>query len=48
MDFYVVLKRAGQRINRRKRCKSSIGNMQKITRDDAREWFKQQYDGLLL
>merc|ERR1711979_67992 len=48
MDFYVVLKRAGQRINRRKRCRSTLGNMQKISKEDAREWFKQQYDGLLL
>merc|ERR1711862_432402 len=48
MDFYVVLQKDGARVARRKRCRSSIGNTQKISKDDAREWFKQQYDGLLL
>merc|ERR1712046_252662 len=35
MDFFVVLKRAGQRISRRKRKGSRIGNSQKISKEEA-------------
>merc|ERR1712097_133448 len=45
MDFYVVLKRAGYRVSKVKRKGSRLGNSQKISKDEAREWFKQQYDG---
>merc|ERR1711861_10690 len=48
MDFYVVLKRAGNRIAKRKHCRSKIGNSQKISQEEAQEWFKRQYDGLLI
>merc|ERR1712100_707478 len=40
MDFYVVLQRAGYRISKKKRKGSRIGNSQKISRDESREWFK--------
>jgi len=40
MDFYVVLERAGNRVTRRKRCRSRIGNAQKVTKEEAMEWFK--------
>merc|ERR550537_903564 len=42
MDFYVVLKRAGYRVSKKKRKGSRIGNSQKISRDESREWFKTQ------
>merc|ERR1712188_97814 len=48
MDFYVVLKRAGMTINKRKRCRSTVGTYQKITKEEAKDWFKQQYDGLII
>ena len=48
MDFYVVLKRAGYRVSKKKRKGSRLGNSQKISRDEAREWFKTQYDGVLI
>merc|ERR1711884_568627 len=48
MDFYVVLKKPGYRVSRRKRCNSKIGNAQKITKEEAQEWYKQEYDGLLI
>merc|ERR1712050_751531 len=48
MDFYVVLKRAGYRVSKKKRKGGRLGNSQKISRDEAREWFKTQYDGLLI
>merc|ERR1711972_536000 len=48
MDFYVVLQRPGKRITKRKRCRSTIGNAQKISKDEAKEWFKQQYEGIII
>merc|ERR1711985_203043 len=48
MDFYVVLHRAGQRITKRKRCRSKVGNSQKLNKEDSMDWFKQQYDGILI
>merc|ERR1711881_617298 len=35
MDFYIVLKKPGFRVSRRKRCRSKIGNAQKISADEA-------------
>merc|ERR1712046_499523 len=48
MDFYVVLKKPGYRVSKRKRCRSRLGNSQRITPEEAKEWFEQQYDGLLI
>ena len=48
MDFYVVLKKAGKRISQRRRCKSRVGVTQRVTREDAMQFFKQKYDGLIL
>ena len=48
MDFYVVLRRPGQRVAKRKRARSHVGNSQRITQEDAQEWFKRTYDGTLL
>merc|ERR1711976_496558 len=48
MDFFVVLKKPGYRVSRKKRCRSKIGNAQKITAEESREWFKRTYDGLLI
>ncbi|KAH0486302.1 MAG: hypothetical protein KVP17_004361 [Porospora cf. gigantea B] len=48
MDFYVVLDRPGQRISRRKRCRSTIGNQHKVTKADSMQWFQEKFDGLIL
>merc|ERR1711879_1017969 len=48
MDFYVVLKKPGFRVSRRKRGRSRIGNAQKITKEESQNWFKTRYDGLLI
>jgi len=48
MDFYVVLKRPGTRVGKRKHAQSRIGNNQKISKEDAQEWFKRTYDGTLI
>ena len=48
MDFYVQLCRPGGRITKRKSQRSRIGYSHKVTREDAMEWFKKQYDGIIL
>ena len=48
MDFYVQLARPGGRISKRKAQRSRIGYSHKVTREDAMEWFKKQYDGIIL
>merc|ERR1712134_117134 len=48
MDFYVVLKRPGNRVLKRKQQRSRVGVSHKVTKDDAMKWFKTKYDGLIL
>merc|ERR1740138_294150 len=48
MDFYVVLARAGKRVARRRQRTNVFGKHQRITADDAREWFIQKYGGNVL
>ena len=48
MDFYVVLKRAGDRVSKRRRCRSRVGGFQRVSKDDAIKWFQEKYDGLVL
>ena len=48
MDLYVVLERPGNRIARRKHCQSRIGPNQRVTREEAKAWFVQKFNGTLL
>ena len=48
MDFFVVLARAGKRVSRKKHCKGKFGNFQKITADDAKQWFVEELGGTVL
>lgn len=48
MDFYVVLKRAGDRVSKRRRSPHSIGKFQRVTKEDAVKWFQTKYEGLVL
>ena len=43
MDFYVVMKRAGARIGRRKLRKARIGFRQRMTKQDAITWFEKEW-----
>merc|ERR1712048_1399221 len=45
MDFFVVLKRPGARVARKKAKRGRVGATHKITTNDAIEWFKSTYDG---
>lgn len=48
MDFYIVLKRAGARVSKRKRKQGRVGNFQKITKEEAQDWFKTTLSGTVL
>ena len=45
MDFYVVMKRRGFRVSKRRRQKAKIGKNHLITAEDTMTWFKKKYDG---
>ena len=47
MDFYVCLKRPGGRVSKRKRCRSRVGKNQRVTKQEAQQWFETKYDGIL-
>eukprot|EP01115_Flamella_aegyptia_P002357 TRINITY_DN136396_c0_g1_i1.p1 TRINITY_DN136396_c0_g1~~TRINITY_DN136396_c0_g1_i1.p1 ORF type:complete len:189 (-),score=82.87 TRINITY_DN136396_c0_g1_i1:57-623(-) len=48
MDFYVVLKRPGNRVASRKRAQSSVGIHHRVTKDEAIKWFEDSYEGIVL
>lgn len=48
MDFYVVLKRAGDRVSKRRRSPNRIGKFQTVSKEDAVKWFQTKYEGLVL
>jgi len=48
MDFYVCLGRPGNRVARRKRCRSRIGFSHRVTKADAVKWFQDSYEGIVL
>ncbi|EAL49452.1 ribosomal protein L11 putative [Entamoeba histolytica] len=48
MDFFVVLARPGFRVSRRKRMQDKIGRDHLLTKEDAINWFKETYEGIVL
>merc|ERR1712224_482507 len=48
MDFYVILGRAGKRVARRKRAKGKFGKHQRITAEDAKQWFTEKMAGTIV
>merc|ERR1719283_638799 len=48
MDFYIVLKRPGARVSRKKSRRGRVGYTHRITAQDAIDWFKTKYDGVVL
>jgi large subunit ribosomal protein L11e len=48
MDFYIVLTRKGQLVSRRRRAPRRMGVHQRVTKDDALEWFQKKFDGIVL
>lgn len=48
MDFFVVLKRRGYRVNRRKQRKARVGCPHRVTMLDAKKWFQSKFEGIIL
>ncbi|AFM97811.1 ribosomal protein L5 [Encephalitozoon hellem] len=48
MDFFVVLSRPGDRVSKRKRCRSRVGNKQRVYAEDAKKWFVENFEGVLI
>ncbi|CAI5713370.1 unnamed protein product [Peronospora destructor] len=48
MDFFVVLKRPGARVARRKIQQSRVGAPHRLTKDDAINWFQTKFEGIVL
>ena len=48
MDITVVLERPGHRVSRRRRAKSKVAMAHRLTADESREWFKENYNITIL
>ena len=48
MDFYVILGRAGKRVAKRKHGRSKFGKFQRITADEAKQWFTEKMAGTIV
>mmetsp|Transcript_69727 Transcript_69727/g.145390 ORF Transcript_69727/g.145390 Transcript_69727/m.145390 type:complete len:185 (+) Transcript_69727:43-597(+) len=46
-DFYVVLKRPGARVAQKKRKRGRVGKTHIVTKEEAKQWFIQNFDGVL-
>ena len=47
MDFYACMTRPGERVAKRRRCKTSIGASHKIKREETVKWFKSRFEGIV-
>lgn len=48
MDFFVVMGRAGQNINKRRKRTARVGTSHRVTKAETQKWFQQKYEGILL
>ncbi|KAI5185379.1 large subunit ribosomal protein L11e [Nematocida homosporus] len=48
MDFSVVLSKAGRRVGERKKCKSRVGKGQRVSKEEAMNWFRKTFDGTVM
>merc|ERR1712188_109313 len=48
MDFYVVLCRAGKRVAKRKHARGKFGNFQRISAEEAKQWFTEKMAGTIV
>eukprot|EP00960_Hanusia_phi_P021650 641409-Hanusia_phi.AAC.3 len=44
MDFYVIMKRAGDRVAKRKLRKGRVGQRQRISKEEAIAWFEKEWN----
>merc|ERR1712025_1144169 len=48
MDFIIILEKPGLRVSKRKRNNHKLGKKQRVTRDEARQWFTNTFEGVLV
>jgi len=48
MDMYVVLGRKGERVSRRRRAVGKVGIHHHVTREEAKKWFQDTYEGIIV
>ena len=48
MDFFTVLARKGKRVAIRKNQRWRLGNFKKVTKEDAKNWFKEKLNGIII
>jgi large subunit ribosomal protein L11e len=48
MDFYVVLGRAGKRVGTRRNKTGRVGKFQRVSKEEAKQWFVEQIGGHVL
>ena len=48
MDFYVILGRAGKRVSKRKHKTGKFGKFQRISADEAKQWFTEKCAGTIV
>ena len=48
MDFYVILGRAGKRVARRKHARGKFGKFNRISADEAKQWFTEKMAGTII
>ncbi|OAG31997.1 large subunit ribosomal protein L11e [Nematocida displodere] len=48
MDFCIVLSKPGRRVGERKKRQQKVGKNQRVTKEEAMEWFVQNFDGQIV
>ena len=48
MDFFTVLARKGKKVARRKHQRLGLGNFQKVTKEDDKNWFKEKLNRTII
>merc|ERR1712232_256202 len=48
LDFFVVLSRPGRRVSKRRRARASVGKHHRVSKEDALDWFRTTYNGVVL
>lgn len=48
LNYFVVLERPGARVAKRRRCQSKVGNKQRVSAEDAKQWFRESFEGVIL
>ena len=47
LNYFVVLEKPGTRVSKRRRRQSKVGKKQRVVQEEAQEWFKKEYEGVI-